>query len=301
VTEDYLTGSRLDGATEQSIFLAKAEHYRNISRSSQAALTTVDYDDLLRQMRGNLTNLIHLPPEECRSAYSSFQVPSNLSNVLLVTSSTTSNTIDGFVDGDLLYPEMASGLRPQSIQTVNWFNAHGTTSIFHKHCVNTYFDFGVGDTWNVPVWDYYCTVAPYRIDYCLTQRFEHGCGVSLNTRVLVGIIVCLVVEVGCLISLAVSRGFRPLGIRSVLSSPECKLTSSATVGDAVASFLRHPESSISRSAQLSIPAVHSPTSRFDKFGFRRSEKVIAIWKHKWPVWRAAVDTETCALFINLYA
>jgi hypothetical protein len=53
-------------------------------------------------------------------------------------------------------------------------------------------------------------------------------------------------------------------------------------------------------AQLTIPAVHSPTSRFDKFGFRRSEEDIAIWKHKWPVWRAAVDTETCALFINMY-
>lgn len=68
----------------------------------------------------------------------------------------------------------------------------------------------------------------------------------------------------------------------------------------MASFLRHPESSISRFNELTIPAVHSPTSRFDKFGFRRSEKDIAIWKRKWPIWRAAVDTETCALCINMY-
>lgn len=49
---------------------------------------------------------------------------------------------------------------------------------------------------------------------------------------------------------------------------------------------------------LAIPAVHSPKSKFDKFGFRRSEKDITIWKNKWPVWRAAVDTETCAFFVN---
>jgi hypothetical protein len=212
VTEDYLTGSRLDGATEQSIFLAKAEHYCNISKSSQAAVTTIDYNDLLQQMRSNLTDLIHLSPQECRSAYSSLDMPSEFSNVLLVTSSNISNTIDGFVDGDLIYPEMAAEPKFQDMQTINWFNANGTTSIFHNHCVNTYFDFGIGDTWNVPVWDYYCTVAPYRVDYCLAQKFELDCGVSLNARVLIGITVCLVVEFGCLASLACSRGFRPLGV-----------------------------------------------------------------------------------------
>jgi hypothetical protein len=218
VTEDYLTGSRLDGATEQSIFLAKAEHYCNISKSSQAAVTTIDYNDLLQQMRSNLTDLIHLSPEECRSAYSSMQMPSEFSNVLLVTSSNISNTIDGFVDGDLIYPEMAAGPELQARQVINWFNANGTTSIFHKHCINTYFDFGIGDTWNVPVWDYYCTVAPYRVDYCLAWKFELDCGVGLNSRVLIGIIVCLVVEVGCLASLAFSRGFRPLGMLQLFST-----------------------------------------------------------------------------------
>jgi hypothetical protein len=218
VTEDYLTGSRLDGATEQAIFLAKAEHYRNISRSSQAALTTIDYKNLLQQLRGNLTDLIHLSPEECRSAHSSMTMPSEFSNVLLVTSSNISNTIDGFIDGDLLYPEMSAGTKYEDMQTINWFNASGTTSIFHKHCVNTYFDFGNGSTWDVPVWDYYCTIAPYHVDYCLTQRFEPDCGVGLNTQVLIGIIVCLVVEVGCLASLAFSRGFRPLGMLTLFST-----------------------------------------------------------------------------------
>jgi hypothetical protein len=214
VTEDYLTGSRLDGATEQSTFLAKAKYYRNISKSSQAALTTIDYDDLLRQMRGNLSNLIHLSPQECRSAYSSFQAPSRFSNVLLITPSNNGNTIDGFVDGDLLYPEMVAGSKFQGIQTAKWFNANSTTTIFHKHCVNIYFDFGTGDDWSVPVWDYYCTVAPYRVDYCLAQTFEHDCGVGINTRVFVGIIVCLIVEAGSLINLAVSHNFRPLGMLS---------------------------------------------------------------------------------------
>jgi hypothetical protein len=213
---DYLTGSRLDGATEQSTFLGKAEHYRNISKSSQAALTMIDYDDLLRQMRGNLTDLVHLSPEDCRSAYSSFRAPSKLSNVLLITPSNTSSTIDGFVDGDLLYPELATESRFQDMRIINWFNSNGTNSISHKHCVNTYFDFGTGDDWSVPVWDYYCTVAPYRVDYCLAQTFEHDCGVAVNTRVFVGIIVCLIVEAGSLISLAVSRRFRPLGMFSSL-------------------------------------------------------------------------------------
>jgi hypothetical protein len=146
------------------------------------------------------------------------QMPSEFSNVLLVTSSNISNTIDGFVDGELMYPEMAANPKFQDMQIMNWFNANGTTSIFHKHCVNTYFDFGVGDTWNVPVWDYYCTVAPYRVDYCLAWKFELDCGVGLNSRVLIGIIVCLVVEVGCLASLAFSRGFRPLGMLQLFST-----------------------------------------------------------------------------------
>lgn len=60
----------------------------------------------------------------------------------------------------------------------------------------------------------------------------------------------------------------------------------------------HPDSPTPRNRVLAIPAVHSPDSKFDKFGFRRSGKDIVVWKHKWPVWRAAVDTETCALFIN---
>jgi len=215
VTEGYLTGSRLDGTTEQSIFQAKAEHYRDISKSSQAALTTIDFEELLRQMRGNLSDLIHLSPEECRIAYSSLEVPSRFSNALLVTSSNASNTLDGFVDGDLLYPELA--VEPKSegtrgMRIINWFNADGITPVFHNHCVGTVFDFGNGDTWNVPLWDYYCTVMSYPISYCLAQKFEFDCGVALNTRVLVGIIVCLTVEFGCLISLAIARGFRPLGV-----------------------------------------------------------------------------------------
>jgi hypothetical protein len=104
------------------------------------------------------------------------------------------------------------------MQTINWFNNNGTASIFHKHCVNTYFGFGTGNTWNVPVWDYYCTVSPYRVNYCLAQKFEHECGVGINNQVIIGIIVCLVVEVGFLVSLACSRGFRPLGTLRSLSA-----------------------------------------------------------------------------------
>jgi hypothetical protein len=217
VTKDYLTGSRLDGATEQSIFQTKAEHYRNISKSSQAALTKVDLEGLLQQMRGNLSDLIRLSPEECRSAYSSLQVPSAFSNVLLVTSSDASNTLDGLVDGDLLYPEMAVKFKYEGMQVINWFNANGTTSIFHKHCVGTVFDFGSGNNWNVPVWDYYCSVMSYPVDYCLAQKFELDCGVALYTRDFIGIIVCLIVEIGCLISLTMSRGFRPLSMLILFS------------------------------------------------------------------------------------
>lgn len=211
VIEGYLTGSRLDGATEQSIFKTKAEHYVNTSKSSHAALTTINFEDLLQQMRSNLSDLIHLPSQECRSAYSSLELPSRFSNVLLITSSNASNTLDGFVDGDLLYPEMIYKRRYEGMQVINWFDANGTTSIFHKHCVGTAFDFGVGDHWNVPVWDYYCTVMSYPVDYCLAQKFELDCGVALNTRVFLDIIVCLVVQLGCLTSLVFSRSFRLLG------------------------------------------------------------------------------------------
>ncbi|KAH0281016.1 hypothetical protein KCU91_g606, partial [Aureobasidium melanogenum] len=169
----------------------------------------------------------------------------------------------------------------QDVHKIDWFNANGTASIFHKHCLDTDFDFGTGNVWNVPVWDYYCTAISYPVEYCLAQTFEPECGVDIDTRVLVGIIVCLFVELVCLASLVSSR-FQPF----------------ATVGDAVASFLKHPDSSTSRNGLLAIPSVHSPESKFDKFGFRRSDKDISMWRRKWPVWRAAIDTETCALFIN---
>ena len=226
MTQDYLTGSRLDGATEQSIFQAKANHYLNISRSSHAAVTTVNFEALLQQMRGNLSGLIHLSPEECRGAYSSMQISSRFSNVLLVTSSNASNTLDGFVDRDLLYPEMAVKLRYEGMPVINWFNANDTSSIFHNHCVGTVFDFGKGNTWNVPVWDYYCTLTSYPVEYCLAQKFELECGVAFNTQIFIGIVACLVVEAGCLTSLVLSRGFRPLGTLSLLYIVERRTDSS---------------------------------------------------------------------------
>ncbi|KAI5204869.1 hypothetical protein E4T39_03322 [Aureobasidium subglaciale] len=282
VTEAYLHGSRLDGATEQLTFLAKAELYQNVSESSRAALTTIDYDQVLQRMRNDLEDLARLSPIECRAAYSSAQLPSNYSNVFLVSSSNVGNTVDGFIDGDLHYSELAVSHNYQGMRAVDWFNTNGTASIVHNHCIDTDFDFGNGDDWNIPVWDYYCTAVSYPVQYCMAEKFEPNCGVSLDIRVFVGIVVCLFVEVCCLISLALARGFRPL----------------ATVGDAVVNFLKHPDPSTSKMINLAAPAVHSPLSRLDKFGFRRSEKDIAFWKRKWPVWRAAVDTETCALSIN---
>ncbi|CAD0106953.1 unnamed protein product, partial [Aureobasidium uvarum] len=249
VTSNYLKGSRLDAATEQSMFLAKAEQYHNLSISSKAALTTIRYDALLEEIRANLTDLVRLSPAECRSVYSSSRVPSGFSNVLLISESNISNTLDGFVDVELYYPEVTAAPKHQGTHIINWFNMNGTASIFHthNHCIDTDFDFGNGDIWNVPVWDYYCTAISYPVEYCLAENFE----------------------------------------------PDC-----ATVNDAVASFLGQPDSSTLSDVMVAIPAVHSPMSRFDKFGFRRSEKDIALWKRKWPVWRAAVDTETCAFFIN---
>ncbi|THX60930.1 hypothetical protein D6D06_00932 [Aureobasidium pullulans] len=282
VTEDYPKGSRLDGATEQSTFLAKAENYVNISRSSRTALKSIEFDELLQQMRVNLVDLVRLPTEECRSMFSSSRVPFDYSNVLLISSSNASNSLDGFIDGDLQYPEMAVKSKYQGVQTIDWFNTVGVVSIFHNHCIDTDFDFGNSSIWNIPTWDYYCTVSTYPVEYCLAQKFEPDCGVSINARVLPGILVCLFVEVLCLASLAFSRGFRPL----------------ATVGDAVASFLKHPDTFSAKTPGVTVHSVHSPTSRFDKFGFRRSEKDIASWRRKWPVWRATVDTETCALFLN---
>ena len=210
MTEDYPKGSRLDGATEQSTFLTKAENYVNISRSSRTALKSIEYDELLQQMRLNLVDLVRLPTEECRSIFSSSRVPFDYSNVLLISSSNASNSLDGFIDGDLQYPEMAVKSKHQGVQTIDWFNTVGVVSIFHNHCIDTDFDFGNSSIWNIPTWDYYCTVSTYPVEYCLAQQFEPDCGISVNARVLPDILVCLFVEVLCLASLAFSRGFRPL-------------------------------------------------------------------------------------------
>ncbi|KAG9526953.1 hypothetical protein KCV07_g301, partial [Aureobasidium melanogenum] len=116
VTVDYLKGSRLDAASEQSIFLTKAEQYHAVSSSAKAALTVISFDDLLEQIR-----------DKC--------LP------------------NGFVDCELHYPEMAVDPRYQGVHNMDWFNTNGTASIFHfrKHCLDTDFDFGTGNVWNVPI------------------------------------------------------------------------------------------------------------------------------------------------------
>lgn len=119
VTEDYLQGSRLDAATEQSIYLTKAEQYLDISLSARAALSTTSFDALLEQIRMGLTNLTRLSPTECRNAYSSLQTPFNFSNVLLISFSNISNTLDGFIDCELHYPEtiIITSIRTYKIST----------------------------------------------------------------------------------------------------------------------------------------------------------------------------------------
>lgn len=199
VTEDYLQGSRLDAATEQSIYFTKAEQYFDVSSSARAALSTISYDALLRQIRGNLTSLIRLSPAECRNTYSSLQMPSKFSNVLLISFSNISNTLDGFIDCELHYPEMTASHKQQGVQDIDWFNTNGTASIFHKNCIDTDFDFGHG-VWNVPVWDYYCTATPYLVEYCLAQTFEPRCGVDVDTlSLLVSSVACLWSLDACLV------------------------------------------------------------------------------------------------------
>ncbi|KAK6005743.1 hypothetical protein QM012_007385 [Aureobasidium pullulans] len=106
---------------------------------------------------------------------------------------------------------MTATSKYEDVQGINWFNTNGTASIFHNHCIDTDFDFGNGNVWNIPVWDYYCTATSYPVEYCLAQTFEPKCGVDVDTRVFISVIACLFVELGCLFSLASSR-FRPFGL-----------------------------------------------------------------------------------------
>lgn len=164
----------------------------------------------MSQIQNDLTDFVSLSPRECRSAYSSSRLPSTFSNVVLV-SSTFPIPSSTFIDGDLRYPEMAVSSEYRKMLQADLFNTTGIISLFHDRCADTEFNFGNGDTWYFPVWDPYCTVTPYPVQYCLAQPFDAGCGVSLDVRVLTGIVICLLVEVACLASLAFSPAYHPLG------------------------------------------------------------------------------------------
>lgn len=62
------------------------------------------------------------------------------------------------------------------------------------------------------MWDYYCQPISHVVGGCLAQEFEAGCGVGLQVWILVAAMASVGVQVVCLASLALYRGFKPLGM-----------------------------------------------------------------------------------------
>ena len=214
VTEDFLHGAQFEESKVESLFRDKAEIYRAGPSLGISADEGYKYSAVLQQMQNNLEGLTALSPSDCRSTFSSTNLPSLFSNVLLITKSPETD-MGSIVGGDLLFPEMLTDFENlYQLGYRNWFSTSGRKNLLHNRCSNTNFNFGIDNSWNVPVWDNYCTVTPYPVSYCLAQPFDAGCGTMLDTRTLVAATVGVLIQFTCLALVAFSNGNIPLGTRS---------------------------------------------------------------------------------------
>ena len=217
VTEDFLKGGRWDEARVQK--------------------GNPDNVPLLKQMQksvegGNLEagNITRLENEECLKSYEDSLYHSDLTTVLLVTSTTFNDSVIGIWEfGGICPPDS----QRDRVQCERGRNADGKMTLTMNNVLPCAFR---------AAW-FNCDAKPIStpILYCLAKQFEPRCNVQISLPLLAIVVVLNIIKLGCFIALAFSRQFHPL----------------STIGDSIASLLERPDETTVSMGPVSISTVKS--------------------------------------------
>jgi hypothetical protein len=111
----------------------------------------------------------------------------------------------------------------------------------------------------------YTDLRPAPVTYCLAEHFSPACTVRLSFTLLETVITCNVVKIVCLFSTLFLSGFRPL----------------ATIGDAMAALLAHPDYTNNGIGPISQRNVHQS---------RQTPVRAGLWKGDPERWLRAAST-----------
>lgn len=123
-----------------------------------------------------------------------------------------------------LYPEAKGGLHDELCRLDNLLPKAPQWAIAND---------GLTRLWSAPVssgepvsvWEVVPAGEPAPVDYCLSRRVEEHCRLQFSLALLIVVIICNFTKAACMISMAYRHDAKPL----------------VTLGDAIASFLKHPD------------------------------------------------------------
>ena len=196
----------------------------------------------IHYLQNHIGELTRLENAECLRAYASSSLESDWASVLVVTSLKSEDNLFKVWEHD---PRAAVGGRNDE----SWV-CDGLWTFFDSNLdpCDLQSLIARADNWTIPnvsqcrkhqylgYQDGKCKLFPAPIEYCLAKTFPPRCKVQISTTILSTVIACNIVKIICLALTAISRNFEPL----------------VTVGDAISSFLKHPEPLTSRLGPLSI-------------------------------------------------
>lgn len=242
VTEDFVEGGYWNKTRAANLL-------EGLGLTNEGAVSSNEGLSSITSLQDRASDLERLGNAECIQAYGTSTLVSNWLNVLVVTNSTQRDgllTFD-YHDSTSSYDEDWICNRQDSSSSCD---TESMTSNADNWTINTYY---VLDT----VIDYFYpgnaignyttsatvfTTGPAAgVRYCLAEKFMPHCSVSVSTPLLSIVIVCNVLKVCCMVSTLFIHNFTPL----------------ATIGDAIASFMRYPDRMTEGKGPLSAVDVRS--------------------------------------------
>lgn len=195
--------------------------------------------DTITSLQDRTSDLERLENAECIQTYGTSTLVSNWLNVLVVTNSTQPG---GLLTLDF-HTSTASYDEDWICNTQDPIRSCDTKSMISNAddwTINTYvLDSFVDNVYiGNHTWKNYTvnTRGPEAgVRYCLAEKFMPHCAVAVSTPLLSIVIICNVFKVCCMVSTLFIRNFTPL----------------ATIGDAIASFMRYPDRMTEGKAPLS--------------------------------------------------
>ena len=163
------------------------------------------------QLKAQNGTLERLENKECLQAYGISKLESTWSNVLVVTNITLQNTY------------IAAVSHTANQDDISWVCPNGNPCDVRGLAGNM-------STWQLGGFrtdaaDDAPTINP-TVEYCLATPFPPQCKVKASPPLLLAVIVCNIIKLACLIHVLCQRSFEPL----------------VTIGDAIDSFLKRPDS-----------------------------------------------------------